>query len=202
MSWIWHLTIWWLGSSNAGALGNAVYPFITTAPCLLCVAYWPPTRPSCQDKKCTCVNNWYIRSKISDQGWPWLSRDWIKCELWRSHYITPRQEVQISSREPCPSRGWAPRPPFEQPRRTGNKRCYDQKSGDQYVTVLFSLQRTSLTIIPFVTLSNLASAYEYATLWPRVIRVIRPDNPIYGLNRPKLSNSTKLNYLKKNCFYI
>ena len=29
------------------------------------VAYWPPTRPSCQNKKCTCVNNRCIRSKIS-----------------------------------------------------------------------------------------------------------------------------------------
>ena len=32
VSWIWHLTIWWCGSSNAGALGNAVYPFIAIAP--------------------------------------------------------------------------------------------------------------------------------------------------------------------------
>ena len=28
VSWIWHKTIWWWGSSNAGALGNAEYPFI------------------------------------------------------------------------------------------------------------------------------------------------------------------------------
>ena len=33
------------------------------------VAYWPPNRPNCQKKKCTCVNNRCIRSKISgDQG--------------------------------------------------------------------------------------------------------------------------------------
>ena len=31
MSWIWHKTIWWWGSSNAGALGNAEYPFIVIA---------------------------------------------------------------------------------------------------------------------------------------------------------------------------
>ena len=31
--------------------------------------------------------------------------------------------------EPCPSRDWAPRPPVEQPRRTGKKCCYGQKSG-------------------------------------------------------------------------
>ena len=57
------------------------------------VAYWPPARPSSQKKKCTCVNNWCIRSKISDQGRPWLSRGWIECEIimlagstWASNY--------------------------------------------------------------------------------------------------------------------
>ena len=29
---IWHRTIWWQGSSNAGDLGNAEYPFIAIAP--------------------------------------------------------------------------------------------------------------------------------------------------------------------------
>ena len=49
---------------------------------VVCVAYWPLTRPSCQKKKCTYVNNRCIRSKISgDQGWPWLSRGWIECEI-------------------------------------------------------------------------------------------------------------------------
>ena len=37
-------------------------------------------------------------------------------------------------------RGWAPRPPVEPPRRTGNKFCYGHKSGGQYVAVLFGLQ--------------------------------------------------------------
>ena len=32
VSWIWHETIWWWGSSNAGALGNAEYFFIGIAP--------------------------------------------------------------------------------------------------------------------------------------------------------------------------
>ena len=27
------------------------------------VAYWPPTRPGCQNRKCTCVNNRWIRSR-------------------------------------------------------------------------------------------------------------------------------------------
>ena len=31
VSWIWHETIWWRGSSNAGALGNAEYSFIAIA---------------------------------------------------------------------------------------------------------------------------------------------------------------------------
>ena len=29
---IWHLTIWWWGSSNNGALGNTEYPFVAIAP--------------------------------------------------------------------------------------------------------------------------------------------------------------------------
>ena len=37
-------------------------------------------------------------------------------------------------------RGCAPRPPVEQPRRTGKKRCYGHKSWGQYVAVLFGLQ--------------------------------------------------------------
>ena len=59
------------------------------------VTYWP--RPSCQKKKCTCVNNRCIRSKISgDQGIPWLSTGWIEYNVtlarsrWVSnYYITP-----------------------------------------------------------------------------------------------------------------
>ena len=37
-------------------------------------------------------------------------------------------------------KGWAPRPPGEQPKRTGKKHGYGQKSGGQYVAVLFGLQ--------------------------------------------------------------
>ena len=51
-------------------------------------------------------------------------------------------------------RGWAPRSPVEQPRRTGKKRCYGHKSGGQYVAVLFSLQLTSHAVKPLVALSN------------------------------------------------
>ena len=37
VSWIRHETLWWWGSSNAGALGNAEYSFVATAPRSL----WP-----------------------------------------------------------------------------------------------------------------------------------------------------------------
>ena len=32
VSWIWHITVWWWGSSDAGALGTAEYPFNAIAP--------------------------------------------------------------------------------------------------------------------------------------------------------------------------
>ena len=142
-------------------------------------------------------NNRCIRSKISDQGQPWLSRGWIECEIvtlagsrWAlNYYITlatgsldqleirccrenqhPAEgdlrtpdwavRVQMSWREDAGmrtmyQRGWAPRPLVEQPRRTGKKCCYGHKSGGgQYVAVLFSLQLTSHTVKPLVTLSN------------------------------------------------
>ena len=44
------------------------------------VAYWPPTQPRCQNRKCTCVNNRCIQSR-NIRIWPWLSRDWIECEI-------------------------------------------------------------------------------------------------------------------------
>ena len=81
------------------------------------VAYWPLTRSSCQKKKCTCVNNRCIRSKISgDQGRSWLLRGWILCELWRSQEVGGSQIFynpgdrkfrsvgeKMQEREPCPS---------------------------------------------------------------------------------------------------
>ena len=67
-------------------------------------------------------------------------------------------EVQISWREDAgmrnmSQRGWAPRPPVEQPRRMGKKHCYGHKSRGQYVAVLFSLQ-LALTVKPLVKLLN------------------------------------------------
>ena len=32
VSWMWHWTVWWWGSSDAGALGGAECPFIAVAP--------------------------------------------------------------------------------------------------------------------------------------------------------------------------
>ena len=113
------------------------------------VAYWPPTRPSCQKKKCTCVNNRCIQSRMSGDN-----LDCRRFEL-SGHktiiYSVHRKFESVGEKmlewEPCPSRGWAPRPPVEQPIRTGKKYCYSQKNGGQYVAVLFSLQLTFCTII-------------------------------------------------------
>ena len=122
------------------------------------VAYWPPTRSSCQKKKCTCVNNRCIRSKISDQGMA-LAVDglnWVGVEQLYNPRGSKFRSVgeKMLEWEPCPSRGWAPRPPVELSRRTGMKGCDSHKNRGQYIAVLFSLQLTSYTIIPFVTLSN------------------------------------------------
>ena len=40
------------------------------------VTYWP--RPSCQNRKCTCVNNRCIRSR-NIRIWPWTG--WTECEI-------------------------------------------------------------------------------------------------------------------------
>ena len=73
-------------------------------------------------------------------------------------------EPQMSWREDAgmrtmSQRGWAPRPPVEQPRRTGKKRCYGHRSGGQYVAVLFSLQLTSHTVKPLVTFQTKWGVY-------------------------------------------
>ena len=141
------------------------------------VAYWPPTRPSCQNKKCTCVNNRCIRSKISgNQGRPWLSRGSIECEIvtlagsrWVSnYYITPAtgSSDQMAfrawsqcSRSSCGNQLSAerlgPQAPGWAAQENGKEiLLYSQKSGGQYVEDLFSLQLPSHTVKPFVTLSN------------------------------------------------
>ena len=61
------------------------------------------------------------------------SSDELERRCWNEEYVTERL---------------GPRPPVEQPRRTGKKRCYGHKSGGQYVAVLFGLQ-LPLTHNPF-----------------------------------------------------
>ena len=67
-------------------------------------------RPSCQKKKCTCVKNRCIWSKISrDQGRPQLLRGWIECKIvsltgsrWLSnYYITPATGSSDQLEERC-----------------------------------------------------------------------------------------------------
>ena len=120
------------------------------------VVHWPPTRPSCQNRKCTCVNNRCIRSR-NIRIWPWLSRGWTECEIvtlagrrvdFKLLYKPGNSWREDAGMRNMFHRGWAPRPPVEQPRRTGKKRCYGHKSGAQYVAVLFSLQLTSHTVKP------------------------------------------------------
>ena len=116
-------------------------------------------RPSGQNKKCTCVNNRCIRSIISGNN-----LDCRRVEL--SANVTLARSCQIIiypgdrkfrsvgekilEWEPCPSRGWAPRPPVEQSKRTGKKCCYSQKSWG--VNMLQSLCGPQLT--SHTTLSN------------------------------------------------
>ena len=117
------------------------------------------------DEKYTCVNNRFSQSKISGDN-----LDCRRVELstnvtlarsrWMSnYYITLVTGSSDQLERWCWNENHVPaeaghRSPVEQPRRTGKKCCYGQKSGGQYVAVLFSLQLTSHTIIPFVTLSN------------------------------------------------
>ena len=47
------------------------------------VAYWPPTRPSCQNKKCTCVNDRCIWSSILGYNLDCRGVE-LSAKLWRS----------------------------------------------------------------------------------------------------------------------
>ena len=69
------------------------------------------------------------------------------------HLSSWSSDPQMSWREDAgmrtmSQRGWAPRSPVEQLRKTGKKRCCGHKSGCQYVAVLFGLQ-LPLTHNPF-----------------------------------------------------
>ena len=111
--------------------------------------YWPPTRPGCQNRKCTCVNNRCIRSRNNSDAHK-------KVRVEQLYNLVHRKfnelEIRCGRENQYPER-LGPRPPVEQHRRTGKKRYYGQKSGGQYVTLLFGLQ-LPLTVKPLVTLSN------------------------------------------------
>ena len=102
------------------------------------VAYWPPTRLSCQKKKCTYVNNRYIRSNISGATLIVEVLNWVRTvtlarSRWTTnYYITPA----TGSPDRLERRCWN-----EQPRRTGKKGCDSQKSwGVSMLQSLFGLQ--------------------------------------------------------------
>ena len=118
------------------------------------VTYW--SRPSCQNRKCTCVNNRCIRSK-NIRIWPWMGWMSAICDvhkkvgvelLYNSVHRKFNQLEKRCGRENQHPAEWAPRPLVEQPKRKGKKHCYGHKSGGQYVAVLFGLQ-LPLTHNPF-----------------------------------------------------
>ena len=109
----------------------------------LTVVYWPTTRPGCQNRKCTYVNNRCIRSRnirIITLTVDWLNE--CNCDAHKkrgalNYYITRwRQEVSLVWRpDPLVTRcgresqhpaEWGPRPPVKQHRRTRKKRGYGQ----------------------------------------------------------------------------
>ena len=111
--WVSELRFWLWTESSAGELTERQ-----------CVTYWP--RPSCQKKKCTCVNNRCIRSKISgDHGITLtvVGLNWV--QMWRSqevgwtsnHYITPVTGSSDQSERRClnenhvPAEAGSPGPP-------------------------------------------------------------------------------------------
>ena len=97
-------------------------------------------RPSCMNR--ASVFEWHKKFKEGresvrhNERW---SSDQLERRCWNEEHVPERL---------------AHPPTIEQPRRTGKKRCCGHKSGGQYVTVLFSLQLTSHTVKPLVTLSN------------------------------------------------
>ena len=125
------------------------------------VAYWPPTWPSCQNKKCTWVNNGCIQSRMSEMaltvdGLNWVGvKQWYnpdedrKLVSWRSEFWT--QCSSSSCGNQLSAESWAPRPPVEQPRRTRKMHYYGRRTwGGQYIAVFVqsptSLSHTTLSI--------------------------------------------------------
>ena len=135
---------------------------------LICyfVAYWPPTQPNCQKKKCTCVNNRCIRSKISgDQGRPWLSRGWIECEIvtlagsrWATNYYitlatgsSDQLERRCWNENHVPAEAGPPDPQLSSPGEWERNTFIARRMG---VNMLQFCSVSNSQIIPFVTLLN------------------------------------------------
>ena len=61
-------------------------------------------------------------------------------------------------------RGWAPRPPVEQPRRAGKKRCYGHKSGGQMeVPVVYWLSSQDIDTATRVQILDLTDCISHST---------------------------------------
>ena len=96
-----------------------------------------------------------------------------------NYYITHCSGSSISWRENpglknMSQRGWAPRSPVEQPKRTGKKRGYGHESGGQYVAVLFGLQlplthNTFNKVVPYSQLT-LCAKWTYNVHYYRIYK--------------------------------
>ena len=147
--------------------------------CKKIVAYWPLPRPSCQKKKCTCVNNRCIRSKISGatltvKGLNWVRIVTLAGSRWTSNYYIWRQKVQVSWREDTGMRTMfqqrlgPPSPRLSSPGGWERKAVIARRVGGQYVAVLFSLQ-LPLTHNPF---NKVRGIFFYRTVFGLVCWVL------------------------------
>ena len=105
------------------------------------VVYWPTTRPGCQNRKCTSVNNRCIRSRniriitltvdrlneceiVTPTRRRWVLNNYIMQSTGNSISLETRPVGdKMRYRKPAPER-LGPRPPVEQTRRTGKKRWW------------------------------------------------------------------------------
>ena len=147
------------------------------------VAYWHPTQPSCQKKKCTCVNNRCIRSKISrDQGRHWLSRGWIKWEIvtptgsrWAgNYYITPATGSSDQLERRCwkenhvPTEVGPPGPRLSSPGERERKAVIARRVGGSTCCSLCSVSNS----LSHTTLSIKWEVYFSKELYPLVFIVL------------------------------
>ena len=145
------INVWGEEIKNSNSFLSLNSIILTVLTGIIYVSYWLPTQPSCQNKKCTSVNNWCIRSKIGDQGMALtvVGLNWVGVKQWYNPGDRKFRWVREKMLE-CPRRDWTPRPLVEQPRRTGKKGCDSQKSLGvnmlQFCSVSNSLSHTTLSI--------------------------------------------------------